>query len=121
MSEANARRGAADGNLFGAIVEAAADVGPKTLARVEAADRRPMADLAVAMMMTAATRPGLIGEVTVDSGWLTVRRGDDEVSADEFRLGEPWYDAFGYLMADRQETPTAGMERIQPRWPSSRA
>ncbi len=98
MSEANARRGGAhDGNLFGAIVEAAADVDPKTLATVEAVDRRPMADLAVAMMMTAATRPGLIGELTVDSDWLTVRRGDDEVPADEFRLGEPWYDAFGYL------------------------
>jgi hypothetical protein len=102
-------------------VKAAPDVDPKTLATVEAIDRRPMTDLAVAMMMTAATRPGLIGEVTVDSGWLTVRRGDDEVSADEFRLAEPWYDAFGYLMAGRQETPTEGMERIQPRWPSSRA
>jgi predicted O-methyltransferase YrrM len=121
MSEANARRGAKDGNLFGAIVEAAADVDPKTLAPVEAVDRRPMADLAVAMMMTAATRPGLIGELTVDSEWLTVRRGDDKVPADEFRLGEPWYHAFGYLMADRQETPTEGMERIRPQWPSSRA
>jgi predicted O-methyltransferase YrrM len=121
MSEANARRGATDGNLFGAIVEAAADVDPKTLATVEAVDRRPMADLAVAMMMTAATRPGLICELTVDSEWLTVRRGDDEVSADEFRLGEPWYDAFGYLTADRQETATQATERIQPRWPSSGA
>jgi hypothetical protein len=76
-------------------VEAAADVDPKTLAAVEAVDRRPMADLAV-VMMTAATRPGLIDEVTVDSDWLTVRRGDAEAPADEFRLRAAWNDAFGY-------------------------
>jgi hypothetical protein len=46
----------------------------------------------------------------------------DGGSADGVGLGESLYDAFGYLMADRQETPTEGMDgHRRPQSASSRA
>jgi hypothetical protein len=63
--------------------------------RPDPADRWP--DLAVELAMIAATRPGLLAEVTLDGDWLTARRGPEDLALDGFRLSEVWADFFGYL------------------------
>lgn len=98
MAEAHARRGVVDdGQLFVALICAAADVDREALALVDAAKDRPMADLAVALAMVAATRPGLVSELTVTEDWLVARRGPASLPAEGFRLADAWSDPFAYL------------------------
>jgi predicted O-methyltransferase YrrM len=86
-----------DRNLFGAIVEAAAQADLTSLGKTPSGSRRPLADLAVELAMIAATRPELLAEVTLDGDWLTARRGPEDLPLDGFRLSEVWADFFGYL------------------------
>ena len=58
---------------------------------------RPLADLAVELMMIGATRPDVIEEVRIDGEWLTARRGTADLPRDDFRLDDTWTDFFGYL------------------------
>lgn len=58
---------------------------------------RPLADLAVELMMIRASKPDLIEEVTITGEWLTARRGTADLPLDEFRLDACWTDSFGYF------------------------
>ncbi len=83
--------------LFERIVEAASAADAGSLDGVAIGRSRPLADLAVELTMICATRPDLIADVSVDSDWVSVRRGPADVPRDDFRLDDAWTDFFGYL------------------------
>lgn len=94
-----ARRDTTDvpADLFELIVEAAGRADLTSLEDVSLGRGRPLADLAVELMMISATNPGVVGQVCVDGEWLTARRGGDDLPLDGFRLDGAWTDFFGYL------------------------
>lgn len=84
-------------NLFERIVEVAGRADVAALDGAGIGRSRPLADLAVELMMISATSPGLIEEVRIDGDWLSARRGTADIPLDTFRLDDSWTDFFGYL------------------------
>lgn len=95
-------------DLFELLATAAATADLGDLADGRAGSVRPVADLAVELMMLAATAPEVVAEVRIDSHWLTVRRGGAELPVDDFRLDRRWNDFFGYLPGSRSPGSPAG-------------
>ncbi|MET0902830.1 MAG: class I SAM-dependent methyltransferase [Acidimicrobiales bacterium] len=83
--------------LFERLIEIAGRADLGALADGPIGRSRPLADLAVELMMISATNPGVIEEVRIDGEWLSARRGDADLPRDGFRLDDNWTDVFGYL------------------------
>lgn len=84
-------------DLFERLVDVAGRADLRALEGAAIGQSRPLADLAVELMMISATNPGIIEEVRIDGEWLTARRGSAELPRDSFRLDDTWTDFFGYL------------------------
>ena len=96
-----AARGAGEGSqitdLLNVIVATAATADLTALAGVVPDAPRPLADLAVELAMVTAGNPGVIAEIRLDRHWIWMRRGDEPLPRDGFRLASAWGDHFGYL------------------------
>jgi hypothetical protein len=65
-----------------------------------AADRRaPLTKLAVELLLARASSGDAIRDVTVNANWIVVRRGDDVLDPDAFRLADLVHDHFGFTAA----------------------
>jgi predicted O-methyltransferase YrrM len=84
-------------DLIDRIVDIAGRADLSALDGAPLGGSRPLADLAVELMMISAARPDLIEEVRVSGEWLSARRGTADLPLDQFRLDESWTDFFGYL------------------------
>lgn len=62
--------------------------------------RTPLSRLAVELLLASATARGVVAKMSVDNYWLVAERGHAEVDAAEFRVGDHYYDPFGYLTSD---------------------
>lgn len=83
--------------LFEMLIEVVAEADTSSFHGGELTRRRPMSDLAVTLTTLAAGWPDIVASVTVDSDWVTVRRGTAELDAGRFRIADVWKDHFGYL------------------------
>lgn len=64
------------------------------------ADRRaPLTKLAIELLLVRASSGDVIRDVTVNSGWLVVQRGEDPLDRDSFRLADLVHDDFGFTSA----------------------
>jgi predicted O-methyltransferase YrrM len=84
-------------DFFERLIEVAGRADLGALADVPIGRSRPLADLAVELMMISATNQGVVEEVSLGGEWLTARRGEADLPRDGFRLDDSWTDFFGYL------------------------
>jgi hypothetical protein len=59
--------------------------------------REPLALLGVQLLLASIASPGIVGSITIDQHWLTVRRGPDDVDAGSFRVADLYSDYFHWL------------------------
>jgi predicted O-methyltransferase YrrM len=100
MADVAAKPGDGDAaarDVFERIVGVAGHADLRALDQATLGRSRPLADLAVELMMISTTNPEIVSEVRTDGEWLTARRGTADLPPDTFRLDECWSDFFGYL------------------------
>jgi hypothetical protein len=56
-----------------------------------------LSQLAVELVLAAASSPEVVAEVTMNQYWIMVRRGPAEIDATEFRIEDLYTDYFGFL------------------------
>ena len=61
--------------------------------------RAPLTKLAVELLIARASSGDAIRDVTVNANWIVVRRGEDVLDRDTFRLADLVHDHFGFTAA----------------------